>query len=244
MNFKKLAMVLSVTAALCYMGCEDSTSVSVDDDENDQPVLSSESKDATGDNITSSESKDNTGGQEQAVSSSSVKEDNGAAAASSSDAAPASSAGTAPASSADVGPVAGPGAVVYDTSFAFDSTAFADMMKCDEEGATQNMMGAAVLVCRNGQWEYDSTATAEANKCDEEGATKTEDMMGMMEMTYVCKDGQWTIDMSSFGSMFGGDSTGFNFGDSSFTMPGGGMGGDIDWSQFGSEIPAETPGLK
>ena len=256
MNFKKLAMVLSVTAALCYMGCEDSTSVSVDDDENDQPVLSSESKDATGDNITSSESKDNTGGQEQAVSSSSVKEDNGAAAASSSDAAPASSAGTAPASSADVGPVAGPGAVVYDTSFAFDSTAFADMMKCDEEGATQNMMGAAVLVCTDGQWVYDSTATAAANKCDEEGATKTESMgMGdafSMDMTYICKDGQWEMQMPDFGGMFGGDSTGGfpggmgNWGDSSFTMPGGGQGGFPGGGNFGGgnfgggagEIPA------
>ena len=124
-----------------------------------------------------------------------------------------------------------------DGQWTMDTTAIMNMMKCDEEGATQDMMGMATMVCKNGQWEYDSTATAEANKCTEEGATKTETMMGAMEMTYVCKDGQWTIDMSSFGNMFGGDSTGGfpggmgNWGDSSFTMPGGGMGGD--WSQFG-----------
>jgi hypothetical protein len=115
-----------------------------------------------------------------------------------------------------------------------DTTAIMNMMKCDEEGATQDMMGMATMVCKNGQWEYDSTATAEANKCTEEGATKTETMMGAMEMTYVCKDGQWTIDMSSFGGMFGGDSTGagFNFGDFG-GGEGGFTGGDMDWSQLG-----------
>ena len=115
-------------------------------------------------------------------------------------------------------------------------------MKCDEEGATQNMMGAAVLVCRNGQWEYDSTATAEANKCDEEGATKTEtmSMMGMdIDMTYKCENGQWTMDMSGMGggnwggfgdsSWAGGDWGGF--GDSSWTGGNWNMG---DSSSFGS----------
>ena len=98
---------------------------------------------------------------------------------------------------------------------------FCSMMKCDEEGATQNMMGAAVLVCTDGQWVYDSTATAAANKCDEEGATKTESMgMGdafSMDMTYICKDGQWEMQMPDFG--------------------GGNFGG-------AGQIPEETPGLK
>ena len=132
-----------------------------------------------------------------------------------------------------------------DGQWTVDSTAIMNMMKCDEEGATQNMMGMATMVCKNGQWEYDSTATAAANTCTEEGATKTETMSMMgtdIEMTYVCKDGQWTMDMSSFGGMFGGE--------------GGGMGGDVDWSQYGGgdfgggnfggagQIPEETPGLK
>ena len=111
------------------------------------------------------------------------------------------------------------------TNFQFDSTAFADMMKCDEEGAVQNMMGAAVMVCTNGQWVYDSTATAAANACDEEGATKTETMSfgggSGYDMTYVCKNGQWQMDFS-----------GMNFGDSTWT---GGFGGDSTWSGFGGQ---------
>jgi hypothetical protein len=86
------------------------------------------------------------------------------------------------------------------------------------------MMGAAVLVCMDGQWVYDSTATAAANACDEEGATKTETMTMStyeMEMKYTCKDGQWQMDFSGMGGMEG-------WGDSSFTMPGGG-----DWSGYG-----------
>ena len=228
MKCKKFALALSLTAAFCYLGCEDSTSASIDDD---QPVPSSESQGTEGgDKISSSESKDN-GGQDQ-VSSSSAKQ-------AGSEAAPASSSQAAPASSSSVGSSTFPGmdsTFTFDsTAFSFDSSAFADMMKCDEEGATQNMMGAAVLVCRNGQWEYDSEATAEANKCDEDGATKTETMeMGgafSMEMTYICTDGVWEMQMPDFGGMFGDDSTGgfpgggMNFGDSSFTMPGGGTGG-------------------
>lgn len=232
MNFKKFALALSLTAAFCYLGCEDSTSASIDDD---QPVPSSESQGTEGgDKISSSESKDN-GGQDQVSSSSAKQAGSEAAPASSSQAAPASSAGTSPASSSSVGSSTFPGidsTFTFDsTAFSFDSSAFADMMKCDEEGATQNMMGAAVLVCRNGQWEYDSTATAEANKCDEEGATKTEtmSMMGMdIDMTYKCENGQWTMDMSGMG---GGNWGGY--GDSSYTMPGGGSWNMGDSSSFG-----------
>jgi len=104
-------------------------------------------------------------------------------------------------------------------------------MKCEEEGATQEMM-TVVMICKGGQWAVDSAATEAATKCTEEGATKTETMsMGgfSMDMTYICKDGEWTMDMSNFGNMFGGDSTGgMNFGDF-----GGGNFGDFGGGDFG-----------
>lgn len=237
MNLKKLALALSLTAAFTYMGCDDSASAPATGGD-EQPALSSAS---TGDE----------GGVQTATSSDAKAES-------------ADSGDVPPASSADVGPGTIPG---IDSSFVFDSTAIADMMKCDEEGATQNQMGikmtctdgqwtvdsssiadmmkceagetmeqmGMVMKCEDGHWTLDSAATAAANTCDEEGATKTESMsMGGgngFEMTYICKDGQWEMQMPDFGGMFGGDSTGgfpggnFNFGDSSFTMPGGGTGG-------------------
>lgn len=203
MNFKKLALALSLTAAFTYMGCDDSSTAPATGGD-DQPTLSSSS---AGEDV-----------DEPAAASSDSKAD-------SADSVDSADPGDVnPASSADVGPSTIPG---IDSSFTFDSTAFADMMKCDEEGATKNMMGAAVMVCKNGQWEYDSTATAEANKCDEDGATKTETMdMGPqpMELTYICKDGQWEMQIPDFSGMFSGDSTGgfnWNMGDSTITMPGG-----------------------
>ncbi|WP_458449723.1 hypothetical protein [Fibrobacter sp.] len=269
MNLKKLALALSLTAAFTYMGCEDSTSAPATGGD-DQPTLSSSS---AGDE-----------GGEPAASSASTGDEGGEPAAASSDA-KAESAGSGdvpPASSADVGPGPIPG---IDSSFVFDSTAIADMMKCDEEGATQNQMGikmtctdgqwavdsssiadmmkceagetreqmGMVMKCEDGHWALDSAATAAANTCDEEGATKTETMdMGgaySMEMTYICTDGKWEMQMPDFGGMFGGDSTGgfpgggnFNFGDSSFTMPGGGQGGFPGGGNFGGgEIPVPGP---
>lgn len=253
MNFKKLAMALSITAAFCYMGCEDSTSASSAGGDDDQPTLSSDSKGGDdGQNTKSSDSKDNTGGDEKTTSSASngEGEGDGGGAASSGD--------SAPESSSSVGGMDLP----------IDTTGYSDLMKCDEEGATQeqygftmtctegqwtvdsssiaNMMNCdtdgetkesfgMVMVCKDGQWAYDSTASAAANACDEEGATKTETMtMGTyeMEMKYTCKDGQWQMDFGGMGGMEGwGDSSftmpggGMNFGDSSFTMPGGGTGG-------------------
>ena len=250
MNIKKLALALSLTAAFTYMGCDDSASAPATGGD-EQPALSSSS---TGDE-----------GGEPVASSASTGDEGGEPAATSSDAKAEStdSGDVPPASSADVGPGTIPG---IDSSFTFDSTAIADMMKCDEEGATQNQMGikmtctdgqwavdsssiadmmkceagetreqmGMVMKCEDGHWALDSAATAAANTCDEEGATKTEkSSMGNyeMEMNYVCKDGKWEMQMPDFGGMFGGDSTGgfpggnFNFGDSSFTMPGGGQGG-------------------
>ena len=73
MNFKKLAMALSITAAFCYMGCEDSTSASSAGGDDDQPTLSSDSKGGDdGQNTKSSDSKDNTGGDEKTTSSAST----------------------------------------------------------------------------------------------------------------------------------------------------------------------------
>ena len=269
MNLKKLALALSLTAAFTYMGCEDSTSAPATGGD-DQPTLSSASN---GDE-----------GGEPAASSASTGDEGGEPAATSSDAKAEStdSGDVPPASSADVGPGTIPG---IDSSFTFDSTAIADMMKCDEEGATQNQMGikmtctdgqwavdsssiadmmkceagetreqmGMVMKCEDGHWALDSAATAAANTCDEEGATKTETMdMGgaySMEMTYICTDGKWEMQKPDFGGMFGGDSTGgfpgggnFNFGDSSFTMPGGGQGGFPGGGNFGGgEIPVPGP---
>ena len=272
MNFKKFGLAVLAASVFTFIACDDSASASGDETKGEtQQITSSESNDggdktaassSSEESVNNSESKNNAG-------SGTTDENPGTETNSGSKTTEPDSESQAASSSSDEG-----GVVVPDTSFNYmdylkcdeegatqemmggitqtckngqwtvDSASVVNFMSCDEEGATQSMMGMATMVCKNGQWEYDSTATAAANKCDVEGATKTETMMGTMEMTYVCKDGQWTIDMSSFGSMFGGDSTGFNFGDSSFTMPGGGIGGDIDWSQFGSEIPAETPGLK
>jgi hypothetical protein len=250
MNLKKLALALSLTAAFTYMGCDDSASAPATGGD-DQPTLSSAS---TGDE-----------GGEPAASSASTGDEGGEPAAASSDAKAEStdSGDVPPASSADPGTIP-----AFDSTFTFDSTAYASAMKCDEEGATKEQYGMTmtckdgqwavdsaaladmmkcdagetmeqmgmVMTCKDGQWAYDSTATAAANKCDEEGATKTETMeMGGgngFEMTYVCTDGKWEMKMPDFSGMFGGDSTGgfpgggnFNFGDSSFTMPGGGQGG-------------------
>lgn len=219
MNIKKLALAFSLTAAFCYMGCEDSTTAPASGD--DQPVLSSESNGDGGDKATSSESAGGEPGDKTGVSSD-------------------SNSGAAPESSGEAAPESSAGGFTFDsTGFTFDSTAYAERMKCDEEGAVQETFGikmtcvggqwevdsasvasmmnceagdtmeqmGMVLVCEDGQWTMDSTATAAANKCDEEGATKTEtmSMMGMdIEMNYVCKDGQWSIDMGDLGGGQGG----------------------------------------
>lgn len=266
MNFKKIGLAMIVASTFAFVACDDSTSASNEATGGDeQPTLSSASNEAGGD-VASSESNGGTAGDEKTASSTDSNGDktaassdsnggeksatstdsNGDQTAASSDsngAAATSSADATPKSSADFGGMTG-----FDTTnFQFDSTAFADMMKCDEEGAVQNMMGAAVLVCTNGQWVYDSTATAAANACTEEGATKTETMSfgggSGYDMTYVCKNGQWQMDFSgmSFGDStwtggFGGDSTwsgGMNFGDSSFTMPGGMNFGDSSFTMPG-----------
>ena len=250
MNFKKLALAISLTAAFCYMGCEDS-STEPKAGEDDQPTLSSESNGGD-ENVESSESTGGEPGDKTVTSSESNGGEGGASAESSGD--------TAPESSSSVGSFEFPidttgyadmmkcdeeGATreqygmtqtCKDGMWSVDSSSYADMLKCDEDGQTREQMGM-VFVCKGGQWTMDSTATAEANKCDEEGATKTESMeMGTMSMdfTYTCKDGKWEMEMPDFGGMFGGDSTGnFNWGDSSFTMPGGGSWNMGDSSAFG-----------
>lgn len=257
MNFKKIALALSLTAAFTYMGCEDSTSAPATGGD-DQPALSSAS---TGDE-----------GGEPAASSASTGDEGGEPAATSSDAKAEStdSGDVPPVSSANVDPGTIPG---FDSTFTFDSTAIADMMKCDEEGATKEQYGMTmtctngqwavdssaiaemmkceagetmeqmgmVMTCKDGQWAYDSTATAAANKCDEEGATKTETMSMMgsdIEMKYVCKDGQWQMDMSSFGGGQGGMGN-WNMGDST-TFGGGNFGGgNFGGGNFGGgNVPA------
>ena len=175
MDIKKLALALSLTAAFTYMGCDDSsTSPATGGDE--QPVLSSDSNGGEGGdgNVASSGSNDAAGGDEQTVSSSDSNE-----------ASPASSGDTAPASSADVGPGTLPGS---DTTFVLDTTAIADMMKCDEEGATQQQYGMT-MTCVDGQWAVDSSSIADMMKCEPEGET-----MEMMGTVMVCKGGSWEVD--------------------------------------------------
>ena len=267
MNYKKLGLAVITASIFTFVACDDSSSAgpeATNGGTEEQTITSSDSN-AGGDNTAASSSSveeatnpesQDVGGKTEDNPSTETNPGTGT------DSPAASSSSEEPKTEAPVDnpPDVGPGQIPFDTAgFSFDTTGFGDMMKCDEEGATQNMMGAAVLVCTDGQWVYDSTATAAANKCDEEGATKTETMeMGgafSMDMTYICKDGQWEMQMPDFGGMFGGDSTGGfpggmgNWGDSSFTMPGGGMGGD--WSQFGGgnfgggagQIPEQTPGL-
>ena len=266
MNYKKLGLAVISASIFTFVACDDSTSASSETPAGgeEQTVLSSDSN-AGSDNTTISSSSEegatnpetqNAGGKTEDNPSTETNPGTGT------DSPAASSSSEEPKTEAPVDnpPDVGPGQIPFDTAgFSFDTTGFGDMMKCDEEGATQNMMGAAVLVCTDGQWVYDSTATAAANKCDEEGATKTETMeMGgafSMDMTYICKDGQWEMQMPDFGGMFGGDSTGGfpggmgNWGDSSFTMPGGGQGGFPGGGNFGGgnfgggEIPEQTPGL-
>lgn len=163
MNLKKLALALSLTAAFTYMGCEDSTSAPATGGD-DQPTLSSSS---AGDE-----------GGEPAASSASSSD----AKAESTD-----SGDVPPASSADVGPGPIPG---IDSSFVFDSTAIADMMKCDEEGATQNQMGIK-MTCTDGQWAVDSSSIADMMKCE---AGETREQMGMV---MKCEDGHWALDSAA-----------------------------------------------
>jgi hypothetical protein len=174
MNLKKLALALSLTAAFTYMGCEDSTSAPATGGD-DQPTLSSAS---TGDE-----------GGEPAASSASTGDEGGEPAATSSDAKAEStdSGDVPPASSADVGPGPIPG---IDSSFVFDSTAIADMMKCDEEGATQNQMGIK-MTCTDGQWAVDSSSIADMMKCE---AGETREQMGMV---MKCEDGHWALDSAA-----------------------------------------------
>ena len=167
MNFKKLALALSLTAAFTYMGCDDSASAPATGGD-DQPTLSSAS---TGDE-----------GGEPAASSASTGDEGGEPAAACSDAKAEStdSGDVPPVSSANVVPGTIPG---FDSTFTFDSTAYASAMKCDEEGATKEQYGMT-MTCKDGQWAVDSAALADMMKCD---AGETMEQMGMV---MTCKDGQ------------------------------------------------------
>lgn len=170
MNLKKLALALSLTAAFTNMGCDDSASAPATGGD-EQPALSSSS---TGDE-----------GGEPAASSASSSD----AKAESTDSGELNPEGgdVPPASSADVGPGTIPG---IDSSFTFDSTAIADMMKCDEEGATQNQMGIK-MTCTDGQWAVDSSSIADMMKCE---AGETREQMGMV---MKCEDGHWALDSAA-----------------------------------------------
>ena len=172
MNLKKLALALSLTAAFTYMGCDDSSTAPATGGD-DQPTLSSAS---TGDE-----------GGEPAASSASTGDEGGEPSATSSEAKAEStdSGDVPPASSADSGTIPR-----FDSTFTFDSTAYASAMKCDEEGATQEQYGMT-MTCKDGQWAVDSSAIAELMKCE---AGETMEQMGMV---MTCKDGQWAYDSTA-----------------------------------------------
>jgi hypothetical protein len=218
MNCKKFALAVSLAAVFCFIGCDDSSSSP--SATGDEPVLSSDSNGGEGGEVTSNDSKDGKekaaessdakdekasagdskdkkdssgDSKDEKASGDKDKKDSGDKKDSSGDSKDSGSKDsgdkdkTPSSDSKDDG--ANP---TVPGGMTFDSTAFASMFSCTEEGATQNQMGY-VRVCTNGQWVYDSTATAEANKCTEEGATKTDSSSTMgftMAMTYVCKDGQ------------------------------------------------------
>lgn len=257
MNIKKLAMALSITAAFCYMGCDESSTSPATGGDEQPPVLSSDSNGGEGDeNAVSSSSNEAVGGDEQTAASSDSNEE---AASSSSDVAAASSAdigGQVPFDTTGLGSMLkcdeagatknygmGITATCVDGQWVVDSSSVADLRKCSPDGDTMEMMGT-VMVCKDGNWEVDSAATEAASKCDEEGATKTEPMsMGgfEMEMKYVCKDGEWIVDMSSFGGgMPGGEGGGnWNMGDST-----GASQGRSDWGKWltGGDSSSTLPG--
>lgn len=228
MNYKKLGLAVISASIFTFVACDDSTSASSETPAGgeEQTVLSSDSN-AGSDNTTISSSSEegatnpetqNAGGKTEDNPSTETNPGTGT------DSPAASSSSEEPKTEAPVDnpPDVGPGQIPFDTAgFSFDTTGFGDMMKCDEEGATK---------------------------------TETMEMGGAfsMDMTYICKDGQWEMQMPDFGGMFGGDSTGGfpggmgNWGDSSFTMPGGGQGGFPGGGNFGGgnfgggagEIPA------
>jgi len=207
MNCKKIALAVSLAAVFCFIGCGDDSSNSPSAAGGDGTVLSSDSNGGEGGEVTSNDSKDgkeksakstdSKDSKDEKASDDKEKKDSGESKDSSSTSNDSGDSGSTTPSSDSKGDVtSNPSS---GGMMSFDSTAFASMFSCSEEGATQNQMGY-VSVCTNGQWVYDSTATAEANKCTEEGATKTDSssMMGMTyATTYVCKDGKWSMNMGS-----------------------------------------------
>lgn len=88
--------------------------------------------------------------------------------------------------------------------WAADTAAMREGLKCSPEGSTKDttMMGmTTTLVCKDGQWGADYS-------CTTEGATKEMDFMGS-KMTLVCKNGEWTMDVGNIDlSDFGGQGDG------------------------------------
>jgi len=80
------------------------------------------------------------------------------------------------------------------------SSSFADMTKCNEEGATMEVGSGdftTTLVCQDGEWTADTTAFMEMMQCNEEGATQELELMPGMSVKMVCVDGNWTPDSSA-----------------------------------------------
>ena len=190
---KKLACILSLTAAFAFVACDDESSPTFTNGGDDETQLSSDSKD----NDKSSESKGNEKSSDSKgdeVSSSSIggKID------------------------IDINDLKcdEEGATKTETYmgqempfvcekgyWVLDEDSYEEMMSCDEEGArdTLEVMGMKVInVCVDGEWEVDSAATS---KCDKEGDEMEIDMGGIV-MKATCIDGTWVPDEEAMDDQF------------------------------------------
>ena len=189
---KKLACILSLTAAFAFVACDDESSPTFTKGGDDETQLSSDSKD----NDKSSESKgaESTDSNGDEVSSSSIggKID------------------------IDINDLKcdEEGATKTETYmgqempfvceagyWVLDEDSYEEMMSCDEEGArdTLEVMGMKVInVCVDGEWEVDSAATS---KCDKEGDEMEIDMGGIV-MKATCVDGTWVPDEEAMDDQF------------------------------------------
>lgn len=206
MNFKKIALGFTLTAAFGLLACGDDDSSSPVAPNN--PAVSSSSTETAGDVVSSSSEGVTTTSSETTVAGTSSSE-NFAISSASTPNIDLGDFGTKCDKEGDKkdGTVMGMNTklICVDGMWEADTTAMKEGLKCSTEGATKDstMMGMTVkLVCTDGKWETD-------NSCTEEGATQEMDFMGM-KMTKVCKEGEWTVDASSFT----GDGGAFNFADS------------------------------
>lgn len=198
---KKLACVLSLTAAFAFVACDDESSALAPRTDGDDTQLSSDSKG----NDKSSESK--------VEETSSESKDDGKSSESKDNATSSSSIGGG---SIDIDDFKcdDEGAQKTETYlgqeivlvcekgyWTYDEEAMEELESCDTEGATMSteILGMPVYyVCTDGAWEVDSAATS---KCDKEGDEMEIDMGGIV-MKATCIDGTWVPDEEAMDDQF------------------------------------------